>query len=239
MHRAYHRWWSPSLHRDMELLEFGHGGARAIAFPTSGGRFHEWEDRGMPHALAHLLENGWLHLTCVDAVDRESWYAYHRHPGARAWRNEQYTSYIVNEVLPWTRWRNGHPYTILTGASFGAFHAASIGLRHPDKVDRILAMSGLVDIKEFLGGYHNETVYFQNPVDFIPNENDGWRLHHLRRQDVILAVGNGDRLVHQNRELSGKLWHKGVGNALREWDGFAHDWPVWHKMVGMYIGGHD
>ena len=56
-------------------------------------------------------------------------------------------------------------------------------------------------------------------------------------QNIILAVGNGDRLVHQNRELSGKLWAKGIGNALREWDGFSHDWPVWHKMVNLYIGG--
>ena len=48
-----------------------------------------------------------------------------------------------------------------------------------------------------------------------------------------------DRLLHQNRELSGKLWGKGVGNALREWDGFAHDWDVWHRMAAMYVGGHD
>lgn len=239
MHRAYHRWWSPSLGRDMELLEFGHGGARAIAFPTSRGRFHEWEDHGMHRALARPLENGWLHLTCVDGVDAESWYAYHHHPGARAWRHEQYTAYVVNEVLPWTAWRNAHPFAALAGASFGAFHALSIGLRHPDKFSRVLSLSGLTDIKGFLGGFHNETVYFQNPVDFIPNEHDGWRLDHLRRQDVILAVGNGDRLVHQNRELSGKLWAKGIGNALREWDGFAHDWPVWHEMVRAYIGGHD
>jgi len=239
MHRAYHRWWSPSLHRDMELLEFGHGGARVVAFPTSRGRFHEWEDRGMTQALSHLIGNGWLHLTCVDAVDGESWYAYHAHPGARAWRHEQYTNYVANEVLPWTRWRNNHPFCVLTGASFGAFHALSIGLRHPDKVNRVLSMSGLTDIKMFLGGYHSETVYFQNPVDFIPNEGDHWRLEHLRRQDIILAVGNGDRLVHQNRELSGKLWAKGIGNSLREWDGFAHDWPVWHQMVNLYIGGHD
>lgn len=239
MHRAYHRWWSPSLHRDMELLEFGHGGARVIAFPTSGGTFHEWEDRKMPQALGHMLENGWLHLTCVDAVDQESWYAYHKHPGARAWRNEEYTGYIVNEVIPWTRWRNGHPYCILTGASFGAFHALSIGLRHPDKVHRILSMSGLADIRRFLGGYHNETVYFQNPIEFIPNEHDWGRLAALRNQDVILAVGKDDGLVHQNRELSAKLWEKGIGNALREWDGFAHDWPVWYKMINMYIGGHD
>jgi esterase/lipase superfamily enzyme len=223
----------------MELLEFGHGGARVIAFPTSRGRFHEWQDRGVPQALSHLLNNGWLHLTCVDAIDHESWYAYHNHPGARAWRHEQYTNYIINEVLPWTRWRNSHPYSILTGASFGAFHALSIGLRHPDKINRILSMSGLTDIKRFLGGFHNETVYLQNPVDFIPNEHDNWRLEQLRRQDIILVVGNGDQLVHQNRELSGKLWAKGIGNALRQWDGFAHDWPVWYKMLNMYIGGHD
>jgi esterase/lipase superfamily enzyme len=237
MHREYHRWWSPSLHRDMELLEFGHGGARVIAFPTSRGRFYEWENRGMPQALAHYLSSGWLHLTCVDGVDGESWYAYHQHPGARAWRHEQYTSYIVNEVLPWSQSRNSHPFVITTGASFGAFHALSIGLRYPDRVHRILSMSGLTDIASFLGGYHNDTVYFQNPGDFIPNEHDHWRLDHLRRQNIILAVGNGDRLVHQNRELSGKLWAKGIGNALREWDGFAHDWPVWQKMVNLYIGG--
>ena len=239
MHRAYHHWWSPSLHRDMELLEFGHGGARAIAFPTSRGRFYEWESRGMHHALAHYLANGWLHLTCVDGVDAESWYAYHQHPGARAWRHEQYTSYIINEVLPWTASRNSHPFVILTGASFGAFHALSIGLRYPDRVQRILSMSGLADIKMFLDGYHNETVYFQNPVDFIPNEHDPWRLDRLRRQNIILAVGRGDRLVHQNRALSGFLWSKGIGNALREWDGFAHDWPVWRHMVNQYIGGND
>jgi esterase/lipase superfamily enzyme len=223
----------------MELLEYGHGGARVIAFPTSRGRFHEWEDKGMVRALSHFLRNGWLHLTCVDSVDAESWYARWKWPGDRAWRHEQYTSYVVNEVLPWSHWRNGHPFVIAAGASFGAFHALSIGLRHPDQFHRVLSMSGLTDIKQFLDGYHDQNVYFQNPVDFIDNENDGWRLEHLRRQDVIMAVGKGDNLVHQNRDLSGKLWNKGVGNALREWDGFAHDWPVWYDMVNRYIGGHD
>lgn len=237
MRREYHRWWSPSLHRDMELLEFGHGGARVVAFPTSRGRFFEWEDRGMPRALEHGLNHGWFHLVCVDGVDAESWYAYHTHPGARAWRHEQYTNYVMNEVLPWVWGRNGHPYTVFTGASFGAFHALSMGLRFPDRVNRVLAMSGLADIKMFLGDYHNETVYLQNPVDFIPNESDPWRLDRLRQQSIILAVGREDKLLHQNRELSGKLWGKGIGNALREWDGMAHDWPVWYDMARMYLGG--
>jgi esterase/lipase superfamily enzyme len=222
----------------MELLEFGHGGARVIAFPTSMGSFHEWEDQGMTRALRHHLENGWLHLTCVGSVDRESWYS-DGHPYWRVRRHDQYDRYILNEVLPFTWGRNPTPYLITVGASFGAYYALDFGLRYPQWVNRVISMSGVTDIRKFCHGYHDELVYFHNPVEFIPNEHEGWRLDALRRQDVILAVGNGDWLVHQNRDLSGKLWQKGVGNALREWDGFAHDWPVWHKMINLYIGGHD
>src|SRR5689334_13567245 len=32
MHREYHRWYSPVLGRDMEMLVFGHAGARMLAF---------------------------------------------------------------------------------------------------------------------------------------------------------------------------------------------------------------
>ena len=39
--------------------------------------------------------------------------------------------------------------------------------------------------------------------------------------------------------LSGLLWGKDVWHALRVWDGFAHDWPVWARMLPLYIGGHD
>ncbi len=35
MNREYLRWFSPSLQRDMEMLVFGHAGARVLVFPTS------------------------------------------------------------------------------------------------------------------------------------------------------------------------------------------------------------
>ena len=56
MNREYHCWHSPALRRDMELLVFGHAGARVLVFPTAGGRFHEWEDQGMVNALRDLIE---------------------------------------------------------------------------------------------------------------------------------------------------------------------------------------
>ena len=45
--------------------------------------------------------------------------------------------------------------------------------------------------------------------------------------------------IHNNREFSGVLWQKGIGNALREWDGWSHDWPYWENMIRAYVGGHD
>ena len=58
MRRDYIKWYSPSLHRDMKLLAFGHAGFPIVVFPTSGGRFWEYEDRGMVGALAPKIERG-------------------------------------------------------------------------------------------------------------------------------------------------------------------------------------
>jgi esterase/lipase superfamily enzyme len=239
MHRSYHRWYSPALGRDMELLVFGHTGARVLAFPASMHPFHDWEDRGLVASLAWHIDNGHVQLFCVDQVDRESWYGWHLHPADRARRHQQYDAYLVHEVLPFTRTINPNPYLITTGPSFGAYHAMNFALRHPEMVERVLGMSGLYDIKRFTDGYGDENVYFNNPLDYLGGEHDPARLAALRRLDIIIAVGRDDPLLGQNQHLSGLLWGKGIWHALRIWDGFAHDWPVWAKMLPLYIGGHD
>lgn len=239
MNREYHSWHSPSLNREMEMLVFGHGGARVLVFPTSMGRFYEWEDRGMMGALSKHLEGGWIQMYCVDSVDAESWYARWKDPGARAWRHMEYENYLLHEVLPLMSSKNPTPYLIVTGASFGAYHAMNFALRHPDVTNRVIAMSGLYDIERWAGGYRDDNLYYNCPCLYIPNESDEARLSLLRRLDIIMAIGREDPNIENNRWLSGALWGKGIGNALREWDGWAHDWPFWHKMIQLYIGGHD
>jgi esterase/lipase superfamily enzyme len=239
MHREFHRWHSPALGRTMELLIHGHAGARVIVFPTSRGRFFEWEDRGLVWALREQLNNGWIQLYCLDSVDGESWYNWGAHPGARAYRHRQYLHYIYSEVLPLSTYKNGNPFLMTIGASFGAFHAMSFGLRYADKVDRIIGLSGLYDIRRFTGGYSDENVYFSNPAEFVAGEWEWHRLAALRHVDIIMAVGNTDPLIDASRQMSGVLWGKGIGNALREWDGWQHDWPYWERMLKHYLNGHD
>ena len=237
--RSHHRWSSPSLQREMELLVFGHGGARVVAFPTSAGRFFDWEDRGLIGALSDHLENGWIQIFCVDSVDVESWYAKERPPAERAKRHVQYDHYILNEVLPFTVERNPNPFLIATGASFGAYHAANFAFRYPHLVGRIIGMSGYYDIKRWTNGYSDDNVYFNNPCDFLAHEHDPARLDALRGIDIILAIGRTDSALANNEFLSGVLWSKNIGHAFRIWDGMAHDWPVWEEMLRLYIGGHD
>lgn len=223
----------------MELLVFGHAGARVLIFPTSMGRYYEWEDRGMMGVVQDELDNGRLQIYCVDSVDAESWYARWKHPGARVWRHIQYEQYLLREVLPLSQQKNQSPFLITVGASFGAYHAVNFALRYPHLVGRAIGMSGIYDISRWLDGYHDENVYFQNPVEYVGNEGDPGRLQALRNLDIILAVGNGDSLYGNNTYFSGLLWRQGIGNALRVWDGWSHDWPYWMRMLRMYVSGHD
>ncbi|MDX2193821.1 MAG: alpha/beta hydrolase-fold protein [Gemmatimonadales bacterium] len=223
----------------MDVHIHGHAGARVLVFPTSKGWTREWEDQGMMRALADHLQHGWVQLWAVSSVDEESWYAdWKRLPDRADWAR-RYDQYLYHELLPCMDHRNGNGFTIVAGASFGAFHALSFGLRHPDRVQRILALSGLCDIRRFTRGWLDATAYALNPWSFIPNEHDAARLALLRRQDIILATGRDDVLAGQNRAFSGMLWDKGIGNALRLWDGWSHDWPYWQRMLRLYLRGHD
>src|SRR5438270_1332685 len=106
MNREYHKSYSRELHRDMELLIFGSGGQPVLIFPTSMGRFFDYENRGMVGVIAPKIESGQLQLFCLDSVDSESWYNKAVQPRERVRRHIAYERYLINELLPSIRSRN-------------------------------------------------------------------------------------------------------------------------------------
>jgi esterase/lipase superfamily enzyme len=232
-------WRSPLLGREMPLQVIGHAGARVLVFPTSLGTFREWADRGMPQVLQDHLDNGWIQLFCVDQPHHENWGNQAVSAGHRAWTHIHYYRYLQEEVLPFTAWKNPNPFVIATGASLGASHAMTFGLKYPESVGRILGLSGLYDLTRMTGGYSDTNVYAVNPMQFMRHEHEPGRLEAFRRQDIIIVIGREDPMLDNNCEFSSLLWGMGVGNALRIWDGFAHDWPDWERMLRFYLRGHD
>src|ERR1700677_1950808 len=68
MQRDYRRWRSPRLQRDMELLIFGHAGAKVLMFPTRDGRFWEYEKIEVVARLADKVDAGHLQLYCIEGL---------------------------------------------------------------------------------------------------------------------------------------------------------------------------
>ena len=55
------------------------------------------------------------------------------------------------------------------GASLGAYHAANTLFRYPHQVKRCYALSGIYDLRDFMGGLYDDNFYFHNPVDYLAN----------------------------------------------------------------------
>jgi esterase/lipase superfamily enzyme len=236
MVREYHKGYSSQLGREMELLIFGHAGLPVVVFPTSCGRFYDFEDRGMVAALAGRIDAGELQLFCVDSVDAESWYNRATAPRWRIQRQLRYEDYILQKALPLLRQRNSDPRLLSLGCSFGGYHAVNIELRHPDIFTGFVSLSGVFDLTSFLSGYYDQECYYNLPTHYLPNLTDAWFLERFRRNRYVLATGRDDQCLAQNQALDRILTALDVPHKLHVWDEQnSHDWPTWQRMVAQYL----
>lgn len=226
----------------MEMLVFGHAGAKVLVFPTREGRFYDYENWGLVNALRHSIEGGHIRLFCVDSMDSESLYCRSAPPQARTARHRQYESYVLHEVVPFMLSENGVPHLIAHGCSIGAYHAMNLALRHPSLFCKVVALSGRYDLTRAVGpfddlfsGYYDEDIYFITPNHFLPNLSDAWLLAHMQRMEIVLAVGEHDPFHESNRVLSGAMWDKGIAHRLAVWPGEAHRARYWREMVPHYL----
>ena len=242
MNREYHKWQSPALERDMELLVFGHAGPRMLVFPTRKQRFFEFEDHGMVNSLRHKLKAGELQLFCVDGVDEESLYSFNISPEQRIARHLQYERHILEEVLPFSERLNPGTPVITHGSSFGAYHAMTIALRHPGLFSRVLAFSGRYDLTLNAGDYHSlfHGFYDQSlcdimPTHFVPLLKNAKLLRQIRKLRIALVIGEEDPFYDDNIRLSDAFTEKKIKHELHIWSGNAHRFRYWRQMVRVYL----
>jgi esterase/lipase superfamily enzyme len=160
--------------RDVEvgpgrLLAYGHWGRPLVVFPSQQGNRWDWEETGMVGALGGLIDAGRVKVYCVDSFDSWSWHAHGLELEERARRHGTYEDWILHQVVPWIdEDSGGGPVGIaLTGCSFGAYHAANFALKRADLFPLALCMSGVYDVSVVAGGARGDSVYFNNPMDYI------------------------------------------------------------------------
>jgi len=240
MQRDYHRWYSNRLERDMAVIVYGHWGTPLIAFPTSGGDEWEYESQGMVGALADFIEAGKIKFVSVGSVAGQSFYNKGAHPFHRSYVLAQFDSYIRYEVVPflWTHCR-GQVAIATMGASLGAYHAANTIFKHPDVIKGCFGLSGQYDIKSFMDGLYDENLYFNNPVDYLPNLSDPSIISALNSCEIHIATGTGP-WEHSGPSyyLASILQGKRIRCHLDDWGSKGgHDWPYWKNQMREYVGG--
>jgi esterase/lipase superfamily enzyme len=242
MIREYHKWFSPHLQRDMELLIFGHAGDPVLFFPTRTARFYDYEDWQVIDALRRKIEAGYIQVYCLDSVDKESFYAKQLHPAERILRHFQYEKYVLSEVLDLVQKKNPHSTAIAAGCSLGAWHAINLAFKYPHLFHKVVGLSGRYDLTvsldhfdDLFDGFRDESIYYNMPSQYIPNLSDPVLIQQLRALEIIFVVGEKDIFLENNQTLSNSLWSKNIWNALHLWDGESHKARYWRHMVQIYL----
>lgn len=99
-------------------------------------------------------------------------------------------------------------------------------------------MSGVYDLHEYSKGFNDDQVYFNSPMDYLPNLNDEWYLDKIRSSHHIhILSGGGDyEDPEASRKFAGVLYNKGINYELDIWGAdMKHDWPTWRAMLPYYI----
>jgi esterase/lipase superfamily enzyme len=239
MLREIHNWYSPSLNKDMELAVYGHYGTAILLFPTAAADHLEYERFKLIEAVKPLIDDGRVKLFSIGSVNNESWLNDSMYPPHKSIKHGQYNQYVMEEVFPFIfdNCKNRVPI-ITAGASFGALHAANTFFRCPDIVRGTIAMSGVYDLKYYTGGYYDDNVYYNSPIDYLPDLNDENRLNLMRDNlGVVIASGQGDyEDPSSSKYLSEILNSKGIKHWLDLWGhDIKHEWSTWLQMLPYFL----
>ncbi|HVZ40278.1 MAG TPA: alpha/beta hydrolase-fold protein [Candidatus Kapabacteria bacterium] len=239
MDRLLDSWYSPNLNKEMEIAIYGHSGFALLMFPSAAADYLEYERFYLIDAIKPLIEEGKIRVFSINSINSESWLNDTISPRQKAVRHQQFNAYVAEEVVPYmNNATGGRTLTITSGVSLGAFHAANTVFRRPDLFDGTIAMSGIYDLKSYSKGYYDEDVYFNSPMDYLPNLHDGAILGLLQsKSDIHFLSGEG------SYEAPGATWAianvlgaKGIPNNVEIWGPeWGHDWPTWRAMLPDYL----
>ena len=192
----------------------------------------------MVDALEPLLDAGRIKLYCVDSYDSQSWQAHDVPLEERARRHGFYEWWILERVVPWISADSGGAgELVVTGVSFGAYHAANFALKRADLFPLAICMSGVYDVSVVGWGERGDAVYFNNPLDYVGGMADPGLIESVSSANLHIATGTGpwEHPAH-SYDLSRALSFKGIRHSLDDWGPLGgHDWPYWKHQMDVYI----
>lgn len=239
---------SPELGWSPRVIVHGTYGRPLLVFPSSEGRAEDYESNGMVGAVKDLVDAGRVKIYCVDSWDGGSWYRHDLSLEERARRHEAYERWIVEGVVPFVDTDcAGRQEMLLTGCSFGAYHAANLALRRADLFPLALCLSGVYDLSVLGadrgdgGGERGTSFHLNNPLWSL-GAAQGGHLDWLRsRLSLLLVCGQGQwedttGALASTRAFGELAAAKGLRVETDLWGhDVPHDWPSWRNQLAHHL----
>lgn len=210
-----------------------------LALPARGGRFYDWENNGMPEAVASLLHAGKVQLFCADSIDGESLLAGNSAPRRRAEMQEKYFLYLTTELAP--------RILALTAdepkaeADEKAAKAASTPVLWCAGVDTgAIGLSGLYDMSRFMGSEADDLILRNSPLNALAETGiyNTAALAKAEENSLLLCAGQGayeDDACADTKALQAALEAAVLPCHVELWgNDVSHDWYWWGKELGMF-----
>jgi esterase/lipase superfamily enzyme len=239
MKRDLSSWYSPALSKEMPIVTYGDFGFALLLVPTAAADYLEYERFQLIDSIEHHIDSGKVKVFSINSMNNESWMNKEMQNEHKAIRHNQFNNYVFNEVLPFIKTSTSQDTPIIIcGASFGALHSMNLFLKRPDMINGVIAMSGVYDLHEYTKGFNDDQVYFNSPMNYLPNLTDHWYLENIRKSHHIhLLSGSGSYEDPQAaRDFAALLYSKGITYELDIWGAdMTHDWPTWRAMLPSYL----
>lgn len=232
MHEHVIDFYAHAVSRSIKILRFGWSGRPVVVFPTTLGRYYEAKDMGLIGSIQPLIDAGKVIVYCPDTLNHDSWYNKQLHPADKVRTHIAFDKMIRHEVVPMLQREHHAHKVIVAGCSFGSYTAANFAFKYPEVVSELICMSGNFDVSSFLGGYHDENVYFNNPVEYLP----GLNRPELWQMGIILGTSEWDICRASSERMSRMLAAKNINHWLDVRGWVEHDWPLWREMFPAYLG---
>ena len=234
--------WSPELSWSPRVIAYGSYGRPVLVFPSSEGRAEDYESNGMVDAVRPLIDQGRVKLYCLDSWDSGSWYRDDLPLEERARRHEAYERWVVEGAVPYVDADcGGRQDMVVTGCSFGAYHAANLALRRADLFPLALCFSGVYDLSVLGWGERGTSFHLNNPLWSL-GAAEGEHLDWLRsRLSLLLVCGQGQwedttGALDSTRAFGRVCSEKGLRVEVDLWGhDVPHDWPSWRAQLAHHL----
>jgi len=236
MNKHIIEWNSPSLGKKISIDVYGSGGTPILFLDGYPQYLQQSERIQVLSGLKFQVENEYNQVFCLNMPTESDIMNKDTDPSGRLISYNFFEEFIIDEVLQRIKKDSSFDFLILTGVRSGAYHAVNLMLKHPEKFNKLIAVCGPVDLRSFFEDYFSQSLYYNNPIEFLPNLNDDSILSCIRSNDLRLISSSIDEHKDQMVKLNELLGFKGIDHHFDIWGDDWHMNPeTWAEMVKKHV----